>query len=75
MVTLLQVVWDQIFVLWDLYKSDLHGIDAKAQAMLVKKRHLRQKIQALHDRKDKVRQADQRWFIHDVDSSTCGRNC
>jgi hypothetical protein len=67
MVTLLQVIWDQIFVLWDLYKSNLHGIDAKAQATITK-RHLRHKIQALHDRKDEVRQADQRWFIYDVDS-------
>jgi hypothetical protein len=67
MVSLLQVIWDQIFVLWDLYKSDLHGIDVKAQAT-IKKRHLRQKIQALHDRRAEVRQSDQRWFIQDVDS-------
>jgi hypothetical protein len=67
MATLLQVIWDQIFVLWDLYKNDLHGIDAKAQADITK-RHLRQKIQALGDRKDEVRPADQRWFISDVDA-------
>jgi hypothetical protein len=42
MMTLVQVIWDQIFVLWDLYKSNLHGIDANAQADITK-RHLRQK--------------------------------
>jgi hypothetical protein len=67
MVTLLQVIWDQSFVLWDLYKSDLNGIDVKAQAT-IKKRHLRQKIQALHNRQAEVCQSDQRWFIPDVDS-------
>jgi exonuclease III len=62
---LLAIVWDQIFLLWKLYKDTLHGVDAKAQTAILT-RHLRRKIQALHDRQDDVRAADRRWFISDL---------
>jgi hypothetical protein len=67
LISLMAVILDQIFLLWKLYKDTLHGVDAKAQTVILG-RHLHKQIQALHDRLPDVRSEDRRWFIPDLDS-------
>jgi hypothetical protein len=62
LVNLLSPIWDQVFVLWDLYKATLHGATEVTQNAILS-RNLSLRIQALHDRKLEVCLDDRRWFI------------
>jgi hypothetical protein len=66
LVSLLSRIWDHVFVLWDQYKSTLHGATALEQTAILK-RTLSLRIRALHDRYDDVRADDRIWFIPNLD--------
>jgi hypothetical protein len=66
LVSLLSRIWDHVFILWDQYKSTLHGATAIEQTAILK-RTLSLRIRALHDRYDDVRADDRCWFLPNLE--------